>query len=213
MSFLETPRFPTDISFGSKGGPEYSTTVVKTTGGYEKRNSNWTYPLHKYDVSYGVKTNALYYALLKHFHAVAGKAHGFRYKDSADYKSCAPADTPASTDVLIGTGDASTTTFQLVKLYTSGSLTKTRKIAKPVALTVLVSLNGVTQGSGWSVDTATGIVTFVSPPGNGVLVKAGYEFDVPVRFDIDHLDLEGDAMAASGELIMSTAVPLVELRL
>jgi uncharacterized protein (TIGR02217 family) len=94
---------------------------------------------------------------------------------------------PAATDQQLGTGTGSLTTFALVKRYVSGAITHIRPITKPVAGTVLIALNGVNQATGWSVNTTTGIVTFTAAPANGVLVTAGFAFDVPVRFDTDVL--------------------------
>ena len=143
--------------------------------------------MYSFDVSYGLKSISDVYDLLEFFNSVRGMGHSFRFKDPIDYKSCAPGGTVASTDVIIGTGDASEVDFQLKKIYATGSLSADRYITKPIAGTVVVSLDDVPQGSGWTVDTTTGIVTFSSPPGGSVVVKAGFEFHVPCRFDTDHL--------------------------
>ncbi|MGB5865906.1 MAG: DUF2460 domain-containing protein, partial [Sulfitobacter sp.] len=37
------------------------------------------------------------------------------------------------------------------------------------------------------VDITTGLITFVHPPDPDTRIFAGYEFDVPVRFDSDSL--------------------------
>ena len=177
MAFVET-RFPADISYGSSGGPEYSTDIVVTHGGYEQRNSNWSRARARYNVAHGVKTQAQLDTLIAFFRARKGKAHGFRFKDWTDY---------AATGAVIGTGNGSATAFQLVKTYTSGGVTETREIKKPVAGTVSIYKDGVLQTSGVSTDTATGIVTFTAAPANGVIVSADFEFDVPVRFDTDRL--------------------------
>lgn len=207
MAFLETPRFPETISYGSSGGPGYSTTVIKLASGYEKRNVNWAQSRYKYNASFGVNTLDDIEILVAFFHVAQGMANGFRYKDWADYKSGLLGGTLADTDQTLGTGDGTITTFQLVKIYTQGN-SRTRTINKPVAGTVIVSLDDVSQGSGWTVDTTTGIVTFSSPPGNNVVVKAGYEFDVPGRFDTDELSTSLDDYN-----IGSASVPIVELRL
>lgn len=207
MSFLETPRFPTDISYGSKGGPAFNTTIISIKSGDESRNINWTYPKFEGDVSYGIKNMPDLYSLNEFFHAMRGMGHGFRYKDWSDYKSCSPNNTVADTDQTIGVGDASEDEFQLIKNYTRGAINGVRIIKKPVSGTVVVSINDVTQSSGWSVDTATGIITFTSPPGNGLNVKAGYEFDVPCRFDTDSLSISLDFYSGGG-----TSVPIVELK-
>src|SRR5579885_2818058 len=136
MAFIEV-QFPTDISYGSSGGPEYSTDIVETLGGYEQRNANWSSARAVYNVAHGVKTQAQLDALIAFFRARGGRADGFRFKDWTDYQASAQ---------NIGTGDGNTKAFQLVKLYASGSVTATRTIAKPVAGTVAVYLNGVAQG-------------------------------------------------------------------
>jgi uncharacterized protein (TIGR02217 family) len=100
-SFIESPRFPDDISYGSRGGPNFRTNVVVQDSGAEVRNQNWSYPRHEYDVAYGVKEMQHLENLLEYFHVVAGKAVGFRYKDDADYKSCRTTATIGSSDCVI----------------------------------------------------------------------------------------------------------------
>lgn len=207
MTFLSTPRFPDDIGYGSQGGPSYETSIVVVRSGHESRNVNWTYPRHQYDVAYGVRTIDDLEELIEFFHAVGGKAYGFRFKDWSDYKSCNTGVGTNETDQLIGTGDAAETAFQLVKVYTKGSFSRTRIISKPVTGTVSIALNDVNQGSGWTVDTTTGIVTFSSPPGESVTVKAGYQFDVPVRFDTDTLQVNIESYNTG-----TAQVPIIEIR-
>jgi uncharacterized protein (TIGR02217 family) len=216
MAFLETPRFPDDISYNSMGGPMYNTSIVVIRSGHESRNVNWTYSRHEYDVAYGVKTITQLYSLIEYFHAVAGMAYGFRYKDFMDCKSSGPHTTAVSyddQDCDPATGDDVETDFQLIKTYTKGAFSRTRNITKPVSGTVRVSINGAEKLQGdatypWSVDTTTGIITFSStPPPNGESVKAGYEFDVPCRFDVDRLSTNYEAYEQG-----STTVPLTEIR-
>jgi len=213
MSFLETPRFPTDISYGSDGGPSYNTTVTVVSSGHEKRNSNWTYPRHNFNVVYGVKTIDLLEILIAFFHIATGKANGFRYKDYADYKSSGVDTAISDTDqtIAIQNSDSpATTAFQLIKTYTSGATTKARNITKPVDGTVVIALDGVPQTAsplGWSVDTTTGIVTFSTPPAAGVVITAGYEFDVPCRFDADTI-----SSVFANYKVHSVNVPVIEIR-
>ena len=207
MTFLSTPRFPDNIGYGSQGGPSYDTSIVVVRSGHESRNVNWTYPRHQYDVAYGVRTIDDLEELIEFFHAVGGKAYGFRFKDWSDYKSCNTGVGTDETDQLIGTGDAIEDDFQLVKKYTKGSFTRTRIISKPVTGTVSIALNDVNQPSGWTVDTTTGIVTFASPPGGSVTVKAGYEFDVPCRFDTDTLQVNLESYNTG-----TAQTPIIEIR-
>ena len=95
-----------------------------------------------------------------------------------------------------------------MKRYASGSQTWVRTITKPVAGSVTIALNGAPQGFGWSVDTTTGAVTFTTAPGAGVAITAGFEFDVPVRFDTDVLDVTLD-LERLGSI---TSIPLLEIR-
>ena len=207
MSFLETPRFPDNIAYGSAGGPAYSTRIVEYGAGYEQRDVMWSYARHEYDVAYGIRKIEDLYSLVDFFHAVRGRGYGFRYKDFADYKSCAVNQTLSDTDQTIGTGDGVETDFQLIKKYTKGSMTTTRYITKPVSGTVVISIDDVSQPSGWTVDTTTGIVTFASAPASSAVVKAGYEFDVPVRFNVDKISVVYSDYEA-GDL----SVPVVELK-
>ena len=95
-----------------------------------------------------------------------------------------------------------------MKRYSSGAQSWTRAITKPVAGSVTIALNGAPQASGWSVATTTGLVTFVAAPAGGIVITAGFAFDVPVRFDSDALDVTLD-LERLGSI---TSIPLVEIR-
>lgn len=196
--FVEV-QFPTDISYGAKGGPGFSTDVVETFSGREQRNINWSQARARYNVASGVKSESQWAALISFFRARRGKAIGFRYKDWSDYKG---------SNEAIGAGDDSTTDFQLVKIYSSGSAAVSRTITKPVSGTVKIYVDSILQNSGVSVDTETGIVTFDSAPAADESITADFEFDVPVRFDTDNLELSVDAYDAG----RWDAIPLVEVR-
>lgn len=199
MSFHEV-QFPTDISYKSIAGPEFNTEVVILGSAFEKRNINWTYPRERWQVAYGVKTKALLDTLRTFFYARQGRAYGFRFKNHDDYQG---------TDEELGTGDGSDTTFQLVKIYSSGGNDFTRKITKPVSGTVTVYIDSVEQSDpgDYSVDLTTGIVTFTSAPGSGETITATFEFDIPVRFDTDYLPAEFSTYEAR-----AADVPILEIR-
>ena len=126
------------------------------------------------------------------FEARNGRLYGFRFKDWSDYKSCLPSQISHPMDQQIGTGNGTRTEFQLMKHCTSGSVTWSRRITKPVADTVRIAVAGSELASGWSVDLTTGVVTFAAPPENGAVVSAGFQFDVPVRFDTDEVNVTLD---------------------
>jgi len=207
MAFHEV-RFPDDISRGARGGPERRTQIVELASGDEERNASWANSRRRYDAAYGIRRADDLAAVVAFFEARNGRLYAFRWKDWADYKSCLPSQMPAATDQTIGAGDGTTTDFQLVKSYTSGAQTWTRTISKPVAGTVRIAIDGVDQASGWSVDTTTGIVRFATAPASGAAITAGFEFDVPVRFDTDTLDVTLD-IERLGSI---TSIPLIEVR-
>ena len=207
MAFHEI-RFPDNISRGARGGPERRTQIVELASGDEERNASWANSRRRYDAAYGIRRADDLAAVVAFFEARNGRLYGFRWKDWGDYKSCLPSGEPSATDQVIGTGDGATTIFQLMKAYTSGAQTWTRSITKPVAGSVSVALDGNAQASGWSVDTTTGQITFTTAPASGVIVTAGFEFDVPVRFDTDQLDVTHD-IERLGSI---TSIPLIEVR-
>lgn len=207
MAFHEV-RFPDNISRGARGGPERRTQIVVLASGDEERNGSWANSRRRYDVAYGIRRADDLASVVAFFEARNGRLHGFRYKDWADYKSNLPSQAVNPTDQQIGTGTGSLQTFQLTKRYTSGAQTWVRTIAKPVAGTVRVALGMVEQMSGWSVDTTTGVITFTAAPAGGVIIRAGFEFDVPVRFDSDALDVTLD-FERLGSI---TSIPLLEIR-
>jgi len=139
-----------------------------------------------------------------------GRLYGFRWKDWADHKSCAPSEPPGPTACAIGVGDGARTAFQLVKPYVSGPGRYERPITKPVAWTVRAAVDGVEmeEGAGVSVDHATGVLRFDVAPADGAQVTAGFAFDVPVRFDADRIEVNLAAFEA-GEI---PSIPAVEVR-
>ena len=207
MAFHEV-RFPDNINRGARGGPERRTQIVELASGDEERNASWANLRRRFDVAYGIRRADDLAIVVAFFEARNGRLHGFRFKDWADHKSCMPSGTPSPTDQVIGTGDGATTDFQIVKRYASGSQTWVRTITKPVDGTVHVALDGAEQLGGWSIDTTTGVVTFDTAPAEDVAVTAGFEFDVPVRFDTDVLDVTLD-LERLGSI---TSIPLLEIR-
>lgn len=182
MDFLEDPPFPACPSFGFTSEPIYRVTVIETSGGHERRNRHWQRPLHRYTAS-TVRADAEIAELLNFYHAVGGRAYGFRFFDWVDFKSCGADDEPAATDQLLVLDSGSDGTYQMVKDYTAGILTQRRDIYKPIAGTIMVADNGVekTEGVDWTLDETTGLISIEFVPA-GVLTWGG-QFHVPVRFD------------------------------
>ncbi|AGT07713.1 DUF2460 domain-containing protein [Paracoccus aminophilus] len=210
MAFHEI-RFPANLSFGSVGGPERRTEIVALVNGHEERRTPWAHSRRRYDAGLGLRSLEDVAELIAFFEARAGQLHGFRWKDWADFKSGLPKDAPHFQDQLLGYGDARQTEFQLVKAYVSGPGRYLRPVLKPVAGSVVMGIgtDDMREGVDFSVNTETGIITFNAPPGKGAAVTAGFEFDVPVRFDTDHIAVSVASFRA-GDL---PQVPIIEVRL
>jgi uncharacterized protein (TIGR02217 family) len=203
--------FPLAIALGSQGGPARRTEIVTLGSGREHRNARWAHARRRYDAGSGVAdVDALHQALV-FFEERRGRLYGFRWRDRADWKSCAPSQTPQPTDQRIGTGDGARAVFQLVKTYGADHAPYERPIRKPVAGSVRVAVDGVEQAdtADFTVDATTGEATFAPSaiPGEGAVVTAGYLFDTPVRFEADDIAIDFAAFEA-GAL---PKIPLVEI--
>ncbi|MDB5546471.1 MAG: hypothetical protein JWO64_3620 [Hyphomicrobiales bacterium] len=210
MTAFHEVRFPLDISMNSRGGPEGLTDIVITGAGREQRNTRWLHSRRRYDAGYGVKSPAAIALVLAFFEERRGRLYGFRWRDRADYKSCAPGLTPSASDQALGIGDGSTRGFQLAKTYGSAFAPYRRDIFKPVAESVRVAANGVekTMGIDFTVDPVTGIIRFNIAPIAGAVITAGFLFDTPVRFDTDALEIDYAGLDA-GQI---PKIPLLEIR-
>ena len=210
MQFHEI-RFPAALSFGSVGGPERRTDIVTLSNGYEERNTPWAHSRRRYDAGVGLRAMDDVDEVLNFFEARRGQMFAFRWKDWSDFKSCKPSETVAHGDQTIGYGDGVTKEFQLSKTYRSGDESYTRLISKPVSGTVLVSLAGDPQNEGvhFEVDLTRGVLIFERAPDEGRDITAGFEYDVPVRFDADRIHTSAASFQA-GEV---PSIPVLEVRL
>lgn len=209
MSAFHEARLPARLAFGCTGGVERRTQVTTLGSGFERRSSPWAQGRRRYLIGTAVRPLDDAAALVAFFEARRGRLHGFRFRDPADCKSCAPSQTPAAADQAIGTGDGARKVFALAKAYGDGEGAVVRPIAKPVAGTVKIAVAGLALGAGaFAVDAATGLVTLVAAPAAGAAVTAGFEFDTPVRFDGDRIDVTLESFNAA----RVGAVSLVEVR-
>jgi uncharacterized protein (TIGR02217 family) len=177
--------------------------VVTTAGGAEQRISDWADARLRFDAGPGVRSEAELAELIGFFRARRGAAVAFRFEDPFDSSSAGMTGDPGAADQLLGAGDGSRTDFALVKSY-GGQM---RRITRPVAGTVRVSVGGSERVGGWTLATG-GLVRFDVAPADGTEVRAGYRFDVPVRFAEDRLSVSRATFAA-GE---APSVPLIEVR-
>jgi len=212
MTAFHEILFPLDIALKSAGGPQRRTDVVALGSGAEERNARWAHSRRRYDAGYGVKTYDALAQVIAFFEERRGRLYGFRWRDRLDHSSAAPDTAVAATDQAIGTGDGTTASFALAKTYGADYSPYQRPIAKPVAGSVRVAVGGseVAEGTAFTVDTTSGIVTFLAGhiPASGAAVTAGFLFDVPVRFDTDYLEVDLSAFAAGA----IPKIPLVEIK-
>ena len=209
MSFHEV-RFPANLSFGALGGPERRTEIVTLSNGFEERNTPWAHSRRRFDAGMGLRSLEDVEAVVAFFEARQGQLHGFRWKDWSDYRSASPSREITGDDQVLGMGDETQTEFQLIKIYRSGIVSYERPISKPVAGTVLVAISGEPQvvDEDYTLDVETGIVTFTHPPDFQAEITAGFEFDVPVRFDTEAI-FTSMASFQAGEV---PDIPVVEVR-
>ena len=208
MAFHEV-RFPDDISRGARGGPERRTQVVELASGDEERNASWADSRRRYDAAYGIRRADDLAAVIAFFEARNGRLHGFRWKDWGDYKSGLPSTPVTPIDQVLGTGDGDDDGVP------AGEALRERR----AGLGAADREAGGRHGAGRARRRRGGLrlvgrrdAPASSPsrtaPGAGVLVTAGFEFDVPVRFDTDRLDVTWDL----DRLGSIASIPLVEVR-
>lgn len=206
MSFHEV-RLPARLAFGSTGGLERRTEIVTLASGFERRSTPWAEGRRRYLIGANLRSLADMAALTAFFEARRGRLYGFRFRDFTDFRSCQPGEATVPADQDLGAGDGSRRSFQLVKRYGEGEDAVQRRICKPVAGTVRVAVDGL-ETNAFGVDTTTGLVTLEAAPAAEVPVSAGFEFDVPVRFDADRIE----ATLESFEAGRMAAIPLIEVR-
>jgi len=208
-SFHEV-RFPTDLARGALAGPERRTEIVTLGSGYEQRNTRWVHSRRRYNAGYGVKTVDDLHTVIAFFEERRGRLFGFRFRDPLDHKSCLPKMAVSPLDQILGQGDGTTLSFKLSKLYGELATGYVRPIAKPVEGSVRVAVNGVELAAAdITVDASTGEVMLSQSalPAVDETVSAGFEFDVPVRFETDSISVNLRAFEA-GDI---PSIPLMEL--
>jgi uncharacterized protein (TIGR02217 family) len=205
-------RFPLSIALGARGGPERRTEIVTSATGREERNQRWALSRRKYDAGYGVRSLEELAEIVAFFEERRGRLYGFRFRDRLDWSSAPKNAAPTALDQPLGTGDGLTSEFQLTKRYGADFAPYSRPITKPVAGSVLVAVNGlaVAAGTAFDCDPLTGLVRFQPGhvPAAGAAIRAGFRFDVPVRFDTDFLEVDLSAFEAGA----IPNIPLIEIR-
>jgi uncharacterized protein (TIGR02217 family) len=194
--------FPLALGRDAAVSPEFSTSVAVTASGHERRNALWGDARLRFDVGPGIRSETELGTLIAFFRARHGPATGFRLRDPFDFSSNGMTGAPTMTDQLLGAGDGLAASFQLVKHYGE----QRRTVTRPEPGSIMVSVDGAPI-TGWT-HVAQGRIVFAIAPPAGAEVRAGFRFDVPVRFAEDRLDVSGVNFAA-GE---APSVPLLEIR-
>lgn len=206
MQAFDDVLYPFALGRSTAVAPEFSTSVTVTASGHEQRNSLWSDARVHFDVGPGIRSEAELSELIAFFRARRGAARGFRISDPFDHSSNVMTGTPTSQDQLIGMGDGAIADFQITKSYGSGDEPQIRPITRPRAETLLVSIDGV-DTTDFTLSEA-GQLRFGQAPASGAEIRAGFLFDVPVRFAEDRIDVSGVNFSA-GE---APSIPLIELR-
>ncbi len=207
MTPIDDIVFPIDIGREAKVVTEFLTDVATSLSGHEQRLSSWANARMAYDAGPGVRSEADVGVLTAFFRDRRGQARGFRFRDPFDSSSAGEHAPPSPGDVVLGIGTGSQTRFALIRPYGSGPDAQVRRITRPVPGSVRIAVNGVEAQSGWTIGPL-GIIDFATAPASGATITAGYQFDVPVRFASDNLEI-GRATFAAGDI---DSVPLVEIR-
>lgn len=191
-------RLPEDVERGASGGPGFRTSIVTTVSGREQRNIEWQLARAVWEIGYGLRDSNDYTELLDFFYARRGRAYGFRFKDWTDYTTGLE---------TLGLGDGSNRNFQLFKTYIDTALNYTRPITRPVVGSIIgVKVAGVAAGY---VLNPLGIINLNVAPAIGAVVTVdSFEFDVPVRFDMDNLMTEVEWVEAGS----NPDITVIEIR-
>jgi uncharacterized protein (TIGR02217 family) len=209
-------RLPPEVERGMVGGPTYQNVIAEAVSGTEQRVRVWAKCRGEWQLSYTIlgneEMNTTFRAVVALFRAHFANLYPFPFKDWGDYQL---------DDDWIGNGDGTTTAFQIVKVYdpseillgTQGALIYMREIYLPRP-GLVVKVNGVTQTltTHYTV-SATGLITFVTAPASGHAVTVTGEFDVPVRFNTNRLDLtiNENSIAEIGSLPIREVIGTAEL--
>lgn len=210
MAFDLSAVFPLELA-AITPKTTWSTTVVQMGGGSEQRNTNWTDARRQFDATTAPNMTLANFRLIeKHFNGRRARARAFPVLD----RSCFSATTE-----VFGTGDGSTTAFQLVIADGDSANAYTREIYLPIAATYSIFDNAspVTEGVGagkFQLSLSTGIVTFGTAPVLGHSLTWTGQFYVPVRYMIDEMPDSRLFIWTTGTsgLVSGPSIGLIETR-
>ena len=189
------------IAYGTTATITTSTAIVENFSGSETRSINWMQPLLKFNIGQKGCLNQELQQFIAFHEARKGTYQGFRFKDWSDYQF--------NQVITLNTNKQA----QLFKTYTVESLSVKRPLIKIVTGTVSVFVNNILVTEGWTLNYNTGVITFNEIPAGTIQVSG--EFDVPVRFESDKIDLRFEAYeSGTGDKIFNwESLSLSEVRI
>ncbi len=200
--------FPLSVGFGASGGPTRLTEITQLSNGNEARNTALSRSRRRYNAGAGIRSLDDVHHLINFFEARLGQLFSFRFKDPMDHKSGLPSSEITPLDQFLGQGDGLQMGFQLTKNYTDIAGLYTRVITKPEVSTVIIAIDGTVQDTtSYDVNGLSGEVIFHTAPDVGAVITAGFIFHVPVRFELEQLELSLETFGACEV----TNIPLVEV--
>ena len=195
MTDFHDVRFPLHLAFGTRGGPMREVDILQLANGTEVRNARRQHSRRQYNAVAGLKSKEQAIELLYFYESRNGSLYGFRFRDPLDFEA----------DETLGVGDGVRKTFPLIKHYGTEPHIYIRRIKKPVEGTVRVHVDGVETSV--FIDYSRGQIQFQTAPDTDAIITTQFEFDVPVRFASDSLDIILDDFGST----QIQDIPLIEI--
>lgn len=180
MTGFHDVNFPSRLKFNVSGGPEMRVDVTRLSSGHERRNKRWSAPLRRYLISVGQRPLDEIQVLTAFFEARSGPLYGFRFRDPFEHSTATLNQNVSANDVEIGIGDGVATEMNLI-------LGNGRQVTHPIEESLRVAIDGVEISTGFSFDHSSKKLSFDQAPASGETISAGFQFDVPVRFENEQL--------------------------
>jgi uncharacterized protein (TIGR02217 family) len=188
MMPLVFPALP-GLAWSVTKSPTFQTRIQRAVSGRELRALDYPYPLWQFTLVFDLLRDnpAAGYdelrTLMGFFMLCQGAFGTFLFRDPSDDRV---------TGQQIGVGDASTTVFQLQRAM--GTTLLGGGFQEPIVAPNIVSavyLDGITQSpAGYSVDPNTGLVTFETAPGGGLIITTDFSYYFRCRFVDDSYAFE-----------------------
>lgn len=195
MAFANV-QLPPTILLGSSMGPTWDVEIIEYGQGSRQVNRKINQSRYRFNLRHILERPNLFSDVIQFFEALGGPSVGFLVDNPMD-NSTAMGGTAATTDMSLGNGDGSTTSFNLTRTYTQGNSSTSRRIFKPKS-DLLIAVDGTpltvvydtAPASGEvGVNTSTGVLTFETAPGSGLAVTWGGGYYYPVAMEGNALDL------------------------